>query len=58
MNAYICVSPHDTPILSTIRASADEAWRVLRASITEPDTLIEKGWTVHLCEFVVGEEAR
>lgn len=56
-NAYICVSPQGHAIPITIRRNADESWRVLRASITEPDTLIDKGWEVHVVSCVVGEVA-
>lgn len=54
VTAYICVSPGGNPVPETIRPSADESWRVLRASITEPDTLIDKGWEVHVVSCVVG----
>lgn len=52
--AYICVSPHGSLIRSTIRPDPDEAWRVLRASLTEPDTLIDKGWKVQRLACVPG----
>jgi hypothetical protein len=54
--AYICVSPLGNPIPSTIRPSTDESWRVLRESVTEPDTLIDAGWTVCRVYCVVGEQ--
>jgi hypothetical protein len=57
MRFFICVSPSGGPIPATIRSNADESWRVLRASVTEPDTLIDKGWTVHVVTIVVGEVA-
>jgi hypothetical protein len=55
ISAFICVSPHGNLIRSTIRPDADESWRVLRESITEPDTLIDKGWTVRRMSCAVGE---
>jgi hypothetical protein len=53
--AFICVSPRGNLIRSTIRRDPDEAWRELRASVSEPDTLIDKGWTVRRMTCVVGE---
>lgn len=55
MDAYMAVSPQGSPIPSTIRQTADEAWQVLRASITEPDSLIEKGWHVHRVVVILSE---
>lgn len=56
-SAYICVSPHGSPIPSTIRHTADDSWRVLLASLTDPDILIENGWTVHRVSYWVEEVA-
>jgi hypothetical protein len=44
--AYIAVSPRGSLIRSTIRPTPDEAWRELRRSISEPDTLHERGWHI------------
>lgn len=55
MNAYVAVSPKGAAIPSTIRPTADDAWAALRASITDPDTLIEKGWHVHRVVGIIAE---
>jgi hypothetical protein len=53
--AFICVSPRGNLIRDTIRSDSDEAWRVLRAAVTQPDMLIDAGWTVHRMSCVVGK---
>lgn len=44
--AYAAVSPRGNVIMKTIAPTADEAWRSLRRQISEPDTLIDRGWRV------------
>jgi hypothetical protein len=51
--AYCAVSPSGWPIATTIASSADVAWRNMRASVTEPDTLTDKGWKVATLRCVV-----
>jgi hypothetical protein len=53
IHAYVCMTPHGGLIPSTIRRTEDESWKELRASVTEPDTLIDKGWTVQRLECVL-----
>lgn len=48
---YVACAPNGTACPSTLRSTPDDAWRALRASITEPDTLIDKGW--HICRCLV-----
>lgn len=56
LTAYICVSPRGSPIPTTIRNTMDESWNILRSSIMDPDTLIDKGWKLHRVSYVVEEE--
>lgn len=44
--AFCAISPAGALIMATIRADPDDAWRALRAALSEPDTLHEKGWRV------------
>lgn len=51
--AYICVSPRGAAIRSTIRHDRDASWLVLREAVSEPDTLIARGWTVERLSCVM-----
>lgn len=48
--AYCCISPHGAVIRGTLSVTADDSWRKLRAAVSEPDTLIDKGWKVWMVE--------
>lgn len=55
LRAYIACTPNGTGIAATIRPTADEAWRELRASLSEPDTLIDRGWHICRCLVILAE---
>ena len=46
LTAYCAISPRGQPISATIANDADVAWRIMRGAVSEPDTLIDKGWKV------------
>ena len=54
-HAYVAVSPRGAPIISTIRQTADESWRQLRASLSDPDSLHDAGWHIRIVEVIVGD---
>ncbi len=54
--AYAAISPRGHVIRTTIRPDADEAWRAMRAAVTEPDALHDRGWGIaRLACHYVGE---
>jgi hypothetical protein len=53
VEAFIAVSPRGHRIPSTVRPTADEAWAVLRASVSETDDLHDAGWRIHRLECTV-----
>ena len=55
LTLYGAATPSGTVIGSTVRQTPDEAWRVLRQSVTEPDTLIDRGWHVRRVTVTVRE---
>ena len=50
---YCALSPNGQPIKQTVAHTPDEAWQSLRAQITEPDTLHERGWRIAVVRCVV-----
>jgi hypothetical protein len=55
VHAYIAMTPHGMAIPSTIRPTADEAWQELRRSVSEPDSLHDKGWHIRRVVVTVGD---
>lgn len=43
---YAAISPHGRVIRQTVSHDPDAAWRSIRASVTDPDSLHDKGWRI------------
>jgi len=55
LSVYCAVTPNGQPIRATIGITPDDAWRKLRAALSEPDTLRDKGWRIGLLRCVLVE---
>jgi len=52
-NLYCALAPSGQPIKQTIGQTPDEAWQSLRAQITEPDTLHDRGWRIAMVRCIL-----
>ena len=50
---YCAITPSGQPIRAAIGRTPDAAWQSLRAQVTDPDTLHERGWRIALVRCVL-----